>query len=106
MFGECLVRGNDPMLEPASIVSLSCEDVGQGCKHVTVKRARGRSARIIHSIQPLRSPESRLATCPTSSPPVIPAGQARNDAVELNLKVLDDKLLRAQISEEDKLKVC
>lgn len=51
------------MLEPASIVSLSCEDVGQGCKHVTVKRARGRSARIIHSIQPLRSPESRLATC-------------------------------------------
>merc|ERR1719198_2485751 len=30
--------------------------------------------------------------------------QARNDAVELKLKVLDDKLLRAQISEEDKLK--
>ena len=31
--------------------------------------------------------------------------QARNDAVELKLRVLDDKLLRAQISEEDKLKV-
>merc|ERR1719359_789397 len=30
--------------------------------------------------------------------------QARNDAVELKLRVLDDKLLRAQISEEDKLK--
>merc|ERR1712139_116464 len=29
---------------------------------------------------------------------------ARNDAVELKLKVLDDKLLRAQISEEDKLR--
>lgn len=31
--------------------------------------------------------------------------QARSDAVELKLKVLDDKLLRAQISEEEKLKV-
>ena len=31
--------------------------------------------------------------------------QSRNDAVELKLKVLDDKLLRAQISEEDKLRV-
>ena len=31
--------------------------------------------------------------------------QARGDAVELKLKVLDDKLLRAQISEEEKLKV-
>merc|ERR1711865_881992 len=30
--------------------------------------------------------------------------QARSDAVELKLKVLDDKLLRAQISEEEKLK--
>merc|ERR1712164_184671 len=30
--------------------------------------------------------------------------QARADAVELKLKVLDDKLLRAQISEEEKLK--
>merc|ERR1711907_345181 len=30
--------------------------------------------------------------------------QARADAVELKLKVLDDKLLRAQIAEEDKLK--
>merc|ERR1712166_696230 len=30
--------------------------------------------------------------------------QARNDAVELKLKVLDDKLLRAQVSEEDKLR--
>merc|ERR1712022_46093 len=30
--------------------------------------------------------------------------QARGDAVELKLKVLDDKLLRAQISEEEKLK--
>ena len=32
--------------------------------------------------------------------------KARSDAVELKLKVLDDKLLRAQISEEEKLKVC
>ena len=31
--------------------------------------------------------------------------QARSDATELKLKVLDDKLLRAQISEEEKLKV-
>merc|ERR1712166_1114636 len=30
--------------------------------------------------------------------------QARNDAVELKLKVLDDKFLRAQVSEEDKLR--
>merc|ERR1719321_1839838 len=30
--------------------------------------------------------------------------QARADAVELKLKVLDDKLLRAQIAEEEKLK--
>merc|ERR1712118_253404 len=30
--------------------------------------------------------------------------QARSDATELKLKVLDDKLLRAQISEEEKLK--
>merc|ERR1712216_877973 len=30
--------------------------------------------------------------------------QARSDAVELKLKVLDDKPLRAQISEEEKLK--
>merc|ERR1711898_80241 len=29
---------------------------------------------------------------------------ARGDAVELKLKVLDDKLIRAQISEEEKLK--
>merc|ERR1711881_590810 len=29
--------------------------------------------------------------------------QARGDAVELKLKVLDDKLIRAQLSEEEKL---
>ena len=50
------------MLEPASIVSLFCEDVGQGCKHITVKRARGRSARIIHSIQPLEI--NKRGACP------------------------------------------
>ena len=41
--------------------------------------------------------------CFGTSPSVL--SQARNDAVELKLRVLDDKLLRAQISEEDKLKV-
>ena len=62
---------------------------------------------VVASAGDARSSRSPCATfCSTSSPPVIPAGQARNDAVELNLKVLDDKLLRAQISEEDKLKVC
>ena len=30
--------------------------------------------------------------------------QARSDATELKLKVLDDKLLRAQITEEEKLR--
>merc|ERR1712224_1186176 len=30
--------------------------------------------------------------------------QARGEAVELKLKVLDDKLIRAQVSEEEKLK--
>jgi hypothetical protein len=30
--------------------------------------------------------------------------QARGDAVELKLKVLDDKLIRAQVSEEEKMK--
>ena len=29
--------------------------------------------------------------------------QARSDAVELKLKVLDDKLIRAQVSEEEKM---
>merc|ERR1711939_226536 len=30
--------------------------------------------------------------------------QARGEAVELKLKVLDDKLIRAQVSEEEKMK--
>ena len=39
------------------------------------------------------------------SDPSCPVPQARNDAVGQKLHVLDQKLLRAQISEEDKLKV-
>ena len=39
--------------------------------------------------------------CPLS---LLSPSQARGEAVELKLKVLDDKLIRAQVSEEEKLK--
>ena len=51
------------------------------------------------------SSPSLMRSRPYLHSPFVRASQARSDAVELKLKVLDDKLLRAQISEEEKLKV-
>ena len=49
--------------------------------------------------------QSRLILSPHSeSLTLTQFSQARSDAVELKLKVLDDKLIRAQVSEEEKMK--
>ena len=50
------------------------------------------------------SPSRRPLTLPSSQDEMDHEKQARSDATELKLKVLDDKLLRAQITEEEKLR--